>query len=401
MKMNKKKWGKRRHLFIRFILVILVCPFIKFIYQYKHDKLKIKKKDKFIVLANHFTTLDPVFVGVTFNKPLYYVANDDMLNRGILSKLLLFCFGIIGKSKGKSDISTVKTMLQVLKEDNSICIFPEGNRTFSGELCYINKTITKFIKKANTPVIIYNLNGGYGVEPRWALKKRKGKFEGKIKKIISQEEINSLTLDELHQVLIDNLTTNSAPSTNEYISKVRAEKIERVLYICPECNKKQTISSLGNKFTCSSCHASWEYTPNLTITKDNKLYKYPTVSSWYNYQLDDIRHINYHIDQILFKDQGLLLYESCNHSVKKVIKKGEVILFNDKLQFEDITFKLESLEGVAVSSKQHIMFRFNNSTYTIENNKKVRNDFNALKYVQTINYIKSVYLENKEEFFGI
>ena len=33
--------------------------------------------------------------------------------------------------------------------------------------------------------------------------------------------------------------------------------------------------------------------------------------------------------------------------------------------------------------------------------KKLSNDFNALKDGLTINYIKSKYIENKEEFFGI
>lgn len=400
-KKKKGKWVKKRHVFIRFILITFVWPIIRAMYGYKYQKFKLKKNEKYIILSNHQTTLDPVFVGVSFNKPLYYVSNDDLLHQKFKSKLLSYCFGIIGKAKGKSDFMTVKTMLQVLKENGSVCVFPEGNRTFSGRLCYINPAISKFVKGAKTPVVLYNIDGGYGVDPRWGLKRRKGHFRGYIKRILSVDEINNMSLEQLHQTITDELNIQTAPSSEEYQSKNQAEKIERVLYICPECHKKNEISSSGNTFTCNACHTTWEYTNNLTITKDNKLYKYSTVNAWYNYQIDDIRNTDYTNNALIFKDKNILLYESVNHSVKKVIKKGEVALFGNELHVQDQIFKLEELTGVAASGKQQLMFRLNDCVYTIENDKDKRNDFNALKYVLTINYIKSVLIEQKEEFLGI
>ena len=400
-KTKKSKWVKKRHVFIRFLLIVFVWPIIRSMYGYKYEKKKLKKNEKYIILANHQTTLDPVFVGVSFNRPLYYVSSDDLLHQKFKSKLLSFCFGIIGKAKGKSDFMTVKTMLQVLKENGSVCVFPEGNRTFSGSLCNINPAIAKFVKSAKTPLVLYNIDGGYGVDPRWGIKRRKGKFRGYIKRIISVEELSAMSTEEIQQAIIEGLSVKTAPSEETYASDIRAEKIERVLYICPECNKKHHITSKGTTFTCEACNTTWEYTENLTITKDNKLYKYPTVSDWYNFQLDDIRNIDYENVSTIFKDSNILLYESINHSIKEVKKEGEVVLTKDELYVQDQVFKLSDIEAVAASGKQHLMFRLNDSVYTIENNKKLRNDFNALKYVLTINYIKSKYIENKEEFFGI
>ena len=48
---------------------------------------------------------------------------------------------------------------------------------------------------------------------------------------------------------------------------------ERVLFRCPECGSINTITSSGNKFSCSSCKETWEYNSNLTITKNQELYK--------------------------------------------------------------------------------------------------------------------------------
>ncbi len=400
-KKKKEKWVKKRHSFIHFLLIIFVLPIIKLIYGFKCKKMKIKKGEKYIVLANHQTTLDPVFVGAGFSKPLYFVANDDLLHLNFLSKLLTYCFGIIGKSKGKSDFMTVKTMLQVLKENGSVCVFPEGNRTFSGDLCYINPAITKFVKSAKTPVVLYNIEGGYGADPRWSLKKRKGHFVGYVKRILSVEELANMTLEEVHQTIIDELNVQDAPSKYEYKSKQKAEKIERVLYICPECNTKHELVSNGNTFTCKACGSTWEYTQNLTITKDNELYKFPTVSKWYNYQLEDIRNYDYTSDEYIFYDNDVLLYASVDHAPKEVVKGGEVVLFNSELHVQDLVFKLEEIEGVAASGKQQVIFRVGNIVYTIQNNKELRNDFNALKYVLVINYIKSQIHTKGEEFFGI
>lgn len=401
---NKRKWVKPRHKLIFVLLIIFVLPIIKLIFGYKCQKFKIKKNEKYIVLANHQTTLDPVFVGATFNKLLYYVSNDDLLHLKWKSRLLSYCFGIIGKSKGKSDFLTVKTMLQVLKENGSVCVFPEGNRTFSGSLCYINPAITKFVKSAKTPVILYNIDGGYGVDPRWGLKRRKGHFYGSIKRILSVEEIASLSIDELHNVIIDELNVNTAPSSNEYLSDKSAEKIERVLYICPECGKKHMIHSEGNYFKCANCNTVWEYTKNLTIKTNDKLYKYKTVNEWYNYQLEDIRKTNYQNTDLIFKDDEIEIYESVSHKDKELLLQGSVILEKDKITLKsknkEFSFLLSTLEGVAASGKQQIIFRRDESVYTIQNNKEKRNDFNALKYVLTINYIKTKE-EGKDEFFGI
>ena len=64
------------------------------------------------------------------------------------------------------------------------------------------------------------------------------------------------------------------------------------------------------------------------------------------------------------------------------------------------TFNLSEIEGVCASGKQQVMFRQNDSTYTIRNDEEKRNNFNPIKYVTTINHLK-YNEEGKDEFFGI
>ena len=405
MSKNKtKKWVRKYHQPLFVVLRFLLCLFARIFYGYKAERFKIKKGEKYIIICNHQTTLDPVFLGVAFNKLTYFVSNDDLVHIKYASWWLTKCFGIIPKSKGKSDFKTVKTMLQVLKENGSVGIFPEGNRTFSGELCYINPAIIKFVKSAKAPLIIYNLEGGYGFDPRWAKKIRKGPFKGKIKKVLSVEEVQQMSLEELGEVINSNLNVKEAPTNNEYKSANKAECIERVFYICPECNSKNTLTSKGNNFTCSKCKTTWEYTSHLTIEKDHKTYKYPTVASWYKMQLEDVINKEYHENEIIFEDKDIQLYISRGSNQKELLENGSVQLSKEYIKVvgeKTYIYLLEEITGVCASGKQQVMFRIEDNTYTIRNNKDKRDNFNPVKYVTTINYLKNKDEEFKYEYFGI
>ena len=216
-KKKKEKWVKPRHNFIFRILKFIIWFYVKLGYGYKYEKFKIRKGEKYIILSNHQTTLDPVFVAMSFNKMPYFVTSDMLLHIKYASWWLKYCFNIIPKSKGKSDFGTVKTMLQVLKENGSVGIFPEGNRTFTGSICNIPTAISKFIKSAKVPVVLYNLCGGYGAEPRWSNKKRKGKFYGKIKRVVTVEELQNMSVEEIQQMIEQELNHKELPT--EYIVK--------------------------------------------------------------------------------------------------------------------------------------------------------------------------------------
>ena len=403
-KRKKEKWVKPRHNIIFHILKFVIWFYIKIVYGYKYEKFRIKKGEKYIILSNHQTTLDPVFVAMTFNRMPYFVTSDMLLHIKYASWWLKFCFNIIPKSKGKSDFGTVKTMLQVLKENGSVGIFPEGNRTFTGTICHIPSAISKFVKSAKAPLILYNLCGGYGSEPRWSNKVRKGNFYGKIKRIVSVEELQQMTVEEIQQMIEQELNHQELPTKYIYNSKKKAERIERVIYACPECGSVQTIHSNGNEFSCEKCSSTWEYTNQLEIRKDGNIYKYSNVLEWYNYQLNLVRNNDYETEQNLFIDENLVLEQSLNGEKKELLDEGTVMLTPYKIIFkgEKITeFDLTELDGVAAAGKQQVIFRKDNILFTIENNKKLREDFNAVKYVTTINYIQSQKKEDKNEFFGI
>lgn len=405
MAKKKKPWVRKRHVFFKKVLHICFNIPMKIKYGYKYEKFKIKKGQTYVVVCNHTTTLDPIFLNLAFNKMLYFVGSDDLFNIKYLSWWLQYLTGIIPKSKGKSDIQTVKTMLRVIKEGGTVAVFPEGNRTYSGELCYISPAITKFLKMSRVPIIIYNINGGYGVDPRWGLEKRKGNLNGKIKRIIYPEEYQKLDENELHELILNELNVQNVPTLETFKSNNRAECIERVIFRCPECQEINTIVSKQNEFTCTKCGATWEYTENLSITKDGELYKLPYVKDWYNEQVKYILSYDVETEDVIFEDQNVEIYSFTSGKNKALLGIGTVKLYKDHLEFinenETLSYLITDMEGVAVGGKSGILFRISDVAYRIRDHKELRNNFNSLKYVFMINHIKNKNKKEEQEFLGI
>lgn len=69
-----------------------------------------------LVLSNHVSMLDPIFVGLSFRFPLYYVAADDVFKKKFWSRLLVWLISPIPKTKGVSDLTTIREMVSAVKQ---------------------------------------------------------------------------------------------------------------------------------------------------------------------------------------------------------------------------------------------------------------------------------------------
>ena len=84
-------------------------------------------------------------------------------------------------------MQAIRDCLRVLKEGGAVGIFPEGNRTLTGAQWEMTDSVAKFVKLSKVPLVLYNIEGGYGSDPRWGVSKRKGKMRGYVKLGITAE----------------------------------------------------------------------------------------------------------------------------------------------------------------------------------------------------------------------
>ena len=258
--MKRTRRDKRKDFFLAIIRQIAkIWMFFdaksKYIFEDSFDR---KRKDPYILLANHTFMFDVVHVPIRLRKVPFIVAQHNLFTKQPLKFVLEEIAHAIPKSKGTSDIRTAKELIGAVRKGYPICIFPEGNTTFNGETNYIEPSTMKLIKKLKIDVVACKVEGGYLSKPRWATSKRKNrrvKFTYKI--IISKEELKELSVEEISEIVNRELYSNDYDYQRQakikHPGKNKAEGLENILYTCPECESFGTIFTKGDQILCTHC----------------------------------------------------------------------------------------------------------------------------------------------------
>lgn len=384
--MKKTQWVRKRHYFYMYLFKGIVRLVMKLTYGIKAYKFKLAKNENALILSNHQTDFDPVIVGLSINKPVYHVATDSLFSSKFASNFLGHCFAPIPKKKGFSDPRCIKTILKVAKEKGTICIFAEGNRSYAEFQYHIDDSLARLVKALKIPLIIYNIKGGNGVSPRFALKKRKGKFTGQVVKKIEAEEYLKMSDEELMTLIKETIKVFDSDSKELYKSNKRAECLERMLFVCPCCHKVNTIYSKNEFVYCSNCNLKVEYTEDLHLKSVNESCKYSRLVEWYDFQKDWCRNATFKDDEIIFEDE-IKLFESNVNQSRKLLFEGKMQLTNKELRFGGkIVILLENLEIASPISGRKFNFSTLENNYLVVGNER----FNPLKYVLMFNRLDTL-----------
>ena len=391
---TKNKIVLKRHMFWNHLLRGVVLLFARLKGYERKSLLKMKKGESYIVLSNHQTSLDGIFLPLSFQRHLYCVLSDTFLSKGLIAKIIKHQFGVIGKKKGAVDLSANMEMMRCVKEGGSILIFPEGNRTYAEFQFTFTEGFAKFVKFFKKPIVLFNFHGGTGVDPRFSNKRRKGKFYGEIKRILKYEEYQNWSDEELYKVIKENLKVYDSESGELYKSKARAEYLERMLFVCPKCGKVETLVSKGNYIYCKECGLKVEYTEDLHLKSEDKDFKFNRLVDWYNFQLDFVK--NYQVsDEKIFHDEYAKLFIARPGKKRKLIAKGPVVLTGKALKFPGKTIDISEIEIASPINGTNFNFSTEHDEYLV----KGKGRFNPLKYVLMFNRLDTKMKLNKADVY--
>ena len=128
----------------------------------------VPKKGPFIIAPNHQSFLDgPIVVsGLSCNtlKNTYFYATEEHVKHPVL-KYMAKRNNVILMEKSNLKNSILK-LSEVLKQGKNVIIFPEGSRTYDGDMVPFKKTFAILSKELNVPVVPVCIRGAYGVLPR-------------------------------------------------------------------------------------------------------------------------------------------------------------------------------------------------------------------------------------------
>lgn len=388
--------GLHWHRFVFRMLQIFLGPILKRKLNYSYEKVKPSGRP-YIILANHNTDYDPFLVGLAFPDHMYYVASEHIFRWGFISRLINFLVAPIPRVKGTTEIYTAMNILKRLKAGANVCMFAEGNRSFSGETGSIHPSTGKLIKKSGVNLITFRLVGGYFTSPRWSETIRRGMMKGQMVREYGVEELQNMTWMEINEAIKNDLYVNEyeeqMKSPVEYKGKKLAEHLETALYLCPKCGGVETLKSKDDRFYCS-CGLDLKYnTYGYFTSNNNEKPPFKTVIDWYRFQDENLRNNlenikNYPPDRLIYSDEDQTLWKA-GWGKNSLVGKGSLMLYNNRLVFycNDINyiFELKDIIDLQIIGQSVIAFATNDrQAYEI----KSAFPRSALKYRELIKYLK-------------
>lgn len=384
------------------VLRYTLGTFLRLKYHYKCTRYKLEKNKPYIILSNHTTQMDPLLVGIPFNRGIHYVMLDILLDtKG--AKIISFIDNPIAKTKDITDLTTIRNMFEVVKQNEVIGLFPSGDCTIDGNESPISPTIGKLLKKLNAEVILFRTYGLFGMQPRFSKSIRKGKSEGKVVDVIKVEELNTLSSEEIHKRVTDSLYCNQVEENNQlFKSKSRAEYLEKILYACPECYSFFSLESSGNDIRCNKCHFETSYLENLRFKKslDPNANQLETISEWNSFQknlaLDYVSKFYDPYDsvnnKVIVSDQiKFLEFHKRRKRRSRCIRRfrnGYIQLFTNRIEiYKDMNIINIPLKHATLSYQMRSVLVI----YTEEEVYKIfgKDRFNVIKYLHLVEAMKT------------
>ncbi len=285
------------------------------------EGVSFRRKEPFIMLANHTFMFDVIHVPLRFKNVPFIVANQTLFKKPSTKFLVTQVAHVIAKQKGQSDTATVRDLIGAVKRGYPILIFPEGDTTFYGETNYIEESTMKLIKKLEIDVITCNVRGGYLSKPRWAISKRKKRYaEFYYELTIPKEEIKNLSVDEINEKIKKALYHNAYDYQRvhriAHPGKRLAEGLENVVYVCPECEAIHSIQTEKNRIWCTSCHTEGLMDKFGFIQG----FKYDNLIEWNQFQ----RQYQTELKKSIVSSKAMLYY--LNEENQELTPVGDVLL---------------------------------------------------------------------------
>lgn len=251
-------------------------------------------KPPYILLCSHNAFYDFMVATVaTFPHQAYYiVAVDGFIGR----EWLMRGVGCIGKRKFTNDISIIRHMKKVLDRGKIAAFYPEARYSLCGTNAVLPQSLGKMIKMFKVPVATLITHGHHIDAPFWKGVNPKSRFlrtTSEKKLILSAEDIERMTVDEINKSINDAFSYDDFQWQKEnhvrVRSKKRAEGLEHVLYKCPHCGKEYRMSTKGTVLTCGYCCHEWEMSEYGELSAREGETYFSHVPDWYEWQRASVK----------------------------------------------------------------------------------------------------------------
>lgn len=148
------------HIILRFSL--------KLFFGFKvNGQEKVPLKGGVIVAANHSSFLDPPVLGTALPRQAYYMAKKELFSSPVWGRLLRLIKAFPVR-RDKIDRGSIRSAIDYLRKGKVLIVFPEGARSFTGELLPPLPGVGMIAWEGKTVIVPAYIKGSNKALPRGA-----------------------------------------------------------------------------------------------------------------------------------------------------------------------------------------------------------------------------------------
>lgn len=289
---------------------------------------RVRMKKPFVLLCNHASWYDPLLAAVCVDRPLCFIGADPAPRAGFLLSL--------SRALCQTDaISLEDALKEAAASGRSLGIFPEGRRCTDGATGPIPADLAGAIKASGLGLVALRLEGAYLTAPRWADRiPRPGRLRARVMRTLTRGVIRAMETDELQALIEQDLQEDAYETVRRrpgpYRGERTAERLEKLLCICPKCGAVGTMESRDNEFFCRGCGFTTVYTLSGGLRGGKVPFENP--GQWAAWQRGRIRMLCEEAgDGPIFEDGGYEIYDLREGAAER-IGTGGLHLYRERLE---------------------------------------------------------------------
>ena len=210
-----------------------------------------------LVVSNHVSLLDPCFTIAAAAEPIHWLATAAAMQDPVIGRVLQ-TWGSVPKKKFTVDVRAIRTLKKWLDLGAKVGSYPEGERSWDGELMPLSPGIESLVRLLKVPVLPVRILNADRVMPRWAERRRYGPVTiefGQPRSFPRKAPPAEVRAWLEAQLEVD-------PHDERLHAPVRsrgklAHGIELLLYRCPHCFAWDALVPHEDEVRCASCRTTW------------------------------------------------------------------------------------------------------------------------------------------------
>ena len=289
---NTAKYPIRQPIYLT-ALIQLLSKIMLMGKKHKVEKINMEGlKPPYMMLSNHMSFVDFELASLgTFPARVNNVVNiDGYYNRPWLMEWI----GAICTRKFTTDLHLIRSIKKVFERGDVLGMYPEARYSPCGTTSLIPDSVGMLVKKCRVPVVAVVHRGNYLHAPFWNFrKKRKVPLHTTLTKILTTEEIDTLSVNEINAKIREALQYDDYKYQKENGIRItepyRAEGLHKILYKCPHCKSESKMASQGSELYCRECGKVWELSELGELSAKEGECEFSHIPDWFEWERAEVR----------------------------------------------------------------------------------------------------------------